>query len=76
MLITYFFTHHLGHDTVSMEDYKKAYDYLADVPVSKPANICARLGEMGRQIRKVQRGQYKLTHHGTSVVKKWLSGEE
>lgn len=71
LFITSCFETKRAQQVVLPTDYTAAYDELSEVPVKKPGNTSARLGELVEQglLRKVGKG-YGLTVKGRQAVAK------
>jgi len=75
LLITYYLTQIQGISQLHLDDYRKAYSELSELPVKTPANISARLGELVKTdiLRKVN-DTYSFTYKGLQLTEKMISG--
>jgi hypothetical protein len=75
--ITYYYTVGFNHPQLSFDDYDKAYDILADIPVEKPkgergvSNAVNNLFKSGKYktfLRRTENGQFSITRVGKQFV--------
>ena len=65
MIVTHFYQTVEGKPCVIVGDYNIAYEALQSIPVSKPANLSARLSDLvGKKLLYKKDAGYALTEQG------------
>jgi hypothetical protein len=78
LLIGYYLTTYQNVELLHSEVYRQAYAELAEVPVTEPANITARLNTLISQeymLRKAN-DSYVVTYKGKNAAQRLIAGEK
>lgn len=79
LVITYYYQRHGGLESLSLDDYEKAYDLLQRVPVEKPSNMKSSVRNVvdrTKYLRNFGRGSYMLTMTGEEQVEALLAEKQ